>query len=205
MAQFLSVSVDLLKKHMSGRGKIRALELGAGCGIGAVALSLVLDSEDAHILATDKELRSLALVLENAIENNISDIGTKQLDFSSDDEVARVCQKPFDILLGASLQYDDGSLWPSGRLEEVLVNCMRRDKSSIAILAHRVGKLFPEPRCDASGFDHSCGGYVQQEVWHDRHVEITRIPGSTVQLYDYDRNGWASELEVVLVHFVSAF
>jgi len=181
MTQVVS-SPSFMTKFIEGKQTIRVLELGSGCGLVAVALGLALESLDAKILATDKEARSLLLVTENIVKHGISNVATSIFDFSNDDSLDEHCFQPFDIVIGASLQWDDQALWPPGRLSYVLSKCVKGN-GGLAFLAHRPGALFSAT--DLTSVSGNEGGV---EVLH-------RISGDAVGAFS--RSG-PSELEVVV-------
>ena len=88
----------------------RVLELGAGIGAAAIAAARC----GASVLATDVAWRALALTVENAALSGV-EVEARQYDW--DDEASAVALRrshgPFDLIIGAALQYEtwEDRLW----------------------------------------------------------------------------------------------
>jgi len=88
----------------------RVLELGAGIGAAAIAAARC----GASVLATDVAWRALALTVENAALSGVV-VEARQYDW--DDEAGaedlRRTHGPFDLVIGAALQYEtwEDRLW----------------------------------------------------------------------------------------------
>lgn len=138
------------------------LELGTGTGAASLAMAAFL-GDGANVVATDREVRSLALATANAASNRIS-LATSRLDYESDEEVeafAAAHKGGFDVILGGALMAfaESPRLWSVLRsLTYVQEEASPSAASSAAAtsvgstvaLAHTVGAIKPPPH--GSGF-----------------------------------------------------
>lgn len=164
-------------------GVTRILELGAGVGFASLALLKGCgyggngSKHKIRILTTDKEPRALVLAASNAARHGVARRQKFEVfDFTDDEQVENHCpgEYKYDLVMGAALQFDDATLWPPGRLWDVLARCVA--PGGVVLLAHTAAVLSP-PR-----------GWAE---------EVTRISGNDVGMRPRDHAD--SEYEVLAV------
>ena len=121
----------------------RVLELGAGVGAASLAAALCVDhAAGGRVLSTDRAAHSVAIVAANAALNGLDDaVTTATLDWDDDAALAQAAAAhgPFDLVLGAALQFET---W-QGRLAGVLAALLK--PGGRAVLAHTIGGLASLP------------------------------------------------------------
>mmetsp|Transcript_6680 Transcript_6680/g.21539 ORF Transcript_6680/g.21539 Transcript_6680/m.21539 type:complete len:257 (-) Transcript_6680:26-796(-) len=123
-SEVLAAYLDANPELVSGK---RVLEIGTGCGLGAMVAKLEGAS---FVRATDGDDDVVALARRNLDDNQFRDVATSVLRW--EDAVYDDPEESYDVVLGADVTY-----FPKGGSAGPLVNAILASGASTALLAYK--------------------------------------------------------------------